>query len=159
MDVLATNIKTHRLLALGVIVGLSAFLGFVRPAQAALEFCNRTQEQLESAIAYRGMTPDDHEDWISEGWWLIEPGQCTKVYGKPLDQRFFFYYARATATHDRREPYVWTSDKYKFCIDTKAFRIIGDGQCDERKYQVKGFQQIDIGPNVRDYTLEFKAEE
>jgi uncharacterized membrane protein len=127
------------------------------PASAALVFCNRTQAPLEAAVAYRGETPDDGEDWISEGWWQIEPGQCSRVYGKNLEERFYFYYAMSlapvTADHD---PLVWSGDKYKFCTDTKAFRIIGDGQCEERNYQTKGFQQIDLGNNVHDYTLDFK---
>jgi hypothetical protein len=132
-------------------------LGLPSPAKAALVFCNRTQAPLEAALAYRGEVADDREDWISEGWWHIEPGQCSRVFGKALEQRFYFYYAMSLASpaHDHA-PYIWSGDKYKFCIDTKAFRIIGDGQCDERSYQLKGFQQIDLGANVRDYTLDFK---
>jgi uncharacterized membrane protein len=121
------------------------------PAAAAMVFCNRTQGAIEAAIGYR-----EQGDWTSEGWWRIEPGQCARVFGKPLVERFYFYYATALTppAHDK-SPFAW-SGKYEFCTDTKAFRIDGDGQCDQRDFQTRGFQEIDIGPNIHDYTLDFR---
>ena len=126
------------------------------PAQAALVFCNRTQQPIEAAVGYRGTVDNDAEDWISEGWWRIEPGQCARVYNNALKERFYFDYAVALApTAHNKTPFTWAG-KYQFCADTKAFRVEGDGDCDSRGYQTKGFQQIDVGTNTRDYTLDFK---
>jgi uncharacterized membrane protein len=138
------------------LVLLAVVLIPVQAAHAALVFCNRTQQPIEAALGYRGTLESGAEDWISEGWWRIEPGLCSRVYGEALNQRFYFDYAVALASsaHDRA-PYIW-SGKYQFCVDTKAFRVESDGDCEGRGYQTKGFQQIDVGLNTRDYTLEFK---
>jgi uncharacterized membrane protein len=126
-------------------------------AHAALVFCNRTQQPIEAALGYRDQGEGDAGDtWISEGWWRIEPGQCSRVYGQPLKERFYFYYATAlSATTPEQKPFAWAG-KYQFCTDIKAFRVEGDGDCEGRGYRARGFQQIDLGPNTRDYTLDFR---
>lgn len=122
------------------------------PAHAALVFCNRTKAPLEAALGYR-----EDLDWISEGWWRIEPGQCARVFGRPLTQRFYFYYALSLAPIAKdKAPFTWAG-KYQFCTDTKAFRVVGDGDCEARNYHTQGFQQIDIGSKTHDYTLDFKV--
>lgn len=140
-------------------VGLVFVLAAVacpRPAQAAMSFCNRSAVAIEAALGYRDETDAKTDSWISEGWWRIEPGQCSRVFGQPLTQRFYFYYAHALsqATKDA-PPTVW-SGKYKFCTDDKAFRVEGDADCASRKLLSTGFQELDLGSNVRDYTLDFK---
>jgi len=121
------------------------------PAKAAMVFCNRTPGVIEAAVGYR-----ETIDWISEGWWRIEPGQCARVFGKPLTQRFYFYYARALAPPPKGKPLMVWAGKYEFCTDSKAFRIEGDDQCETRNYQTQYFHEIDIGTNQRDYTLDFR---
>jgi uncharacterized membrane protein len=122
------------------------------PAHAAFLFCNRTQTPIEAAFGYR-----DDIKWQSEGWWQIQPGQCARVYSRPLTQRFYFYFARALTapSANGKQPTTW-GGKYRFCIDGKAFRIEGDGKCEPRGYQEKGFQEVDIGANQHDYTLNFE---
>lgn len=135
---------------------LSALFGAVflvpAPARAAFLFCNQSKTAIEAAFG-------SHEDnvWISEGWWQIQPGQCARVLGKPLTQRFYFYYARALSlpAKDGREPMVWRG-KYAFCADNKAFRIEGDSRCEERGYRQLGFQDVDVGIHQKNYTLTFK---
>ena len=126
-------------------------------ARAALVFCNRTQIPLEAALGHREHGEGDEGDkWVSEGWWRIEPGQCSRVFGQPLKERFYFYHATALSpAAPGKKPFVWQG-KYQFCTDAKAFRIEGDGDCEGRGYRAKGFQQIDLGANAKDYTLDFK---
>ena len=140
-------------------ISIAAMLLITNQAYAAMSFCNRTSGPVEAALGYRD-DGDDKQDqaqnWVSEGWWRIESGQCARVYGQPLSQRFYFYYARAlTQTSKDAPPTVW-SGKYIFCTDDKAFRITGDGDCPTRSYQSTGFQELDLGANTRDYTLDFK---
>jgi uncharacterized membrane protein len=134
--------------------------GTPQAAQAALSFCNRSTVAVEAALGYRDEASDKTgsggESWISEGWWRIEPGQCARVYGQPLTQRFYFYYARALAQPSQDAPPIVWSGKFPLCTEDKAFRIEGDTDCVTRKYQSTGFQELDLGPNVRDYTLDFK---
>jgi len=134
----------------GIALG-SAFL-FSSPAHAAFLFCNKTSQAIEAAFGYR-----DQTTWISEGWWQIQPGQCARVYGKPLTQRFYFYFAHVLAppSNNSKQTLVW-SGKYAFCVDSKAFRSEGDGNCEARGFREQGFQEIDIGPNTKDYTLTFE---
>lgn len=121
-------------------------------AQAAFLFCNRTQQTIEAAFAYR-----DSNEWISEGWWQLQPGLCAKVLGKPLNQRFYFYYGRVLSVPKAGEkpPTVWAG-KYALCVDNKAFRIKGDNNCEGRGFRTLYFQQADVGQNQRDYTLNFE---
>jgi uncharacterized membrane protein len=125
------------------------------PAHAAMVFCNHTQGVIEAALGYREQVEDQKIDWVSEGWWRIEPGQCSRVYGKPLTQRFYYYYARSLAPATRDKASTTWNGKYQFCADTKAFRAEGDGACEEHGFQMKGFQEVDVGVNTRDYTLDF----
>jgi uncharacterized membrane protein len=123
---------------------------------AAMSFCNRTPGPVEAALGYRDDADSTAQSWVSEGWWRIEPGQCARVYGQPLSQRFYFYYAHAlTQTAKDIPPTLW-SGKYIFCTDDKAFRIDGDTDCATRNYTSTGFQELDLGANTRDYTLDFK---
>lgn len=136
-------------------VVLAVLTGFSHVAQAAMVFCNRTHGAIEAALGYRGEVDDDKIDWISEGWWQIEPGQCSRVYGKPLSERFYYYYAISLAqTAPDKSPDVWKG-KYQFCTDTKAFRSEGDTNCENQGFQMRGFQEMDVGANTRDYTLDF----
>lgn len=125
---------------------------FAAPARAAFLFCNHTQTPLEAAFGYR-----EQIVWLSEGWWQIQPGQCARVFSRPLTQRFYFYFARVLTlpASDGKPPMTW-GGKYRFCTDNKAFKIEGDSDCELRGYQEKGFQEVDIGPNKRDYTLTFE---
>lgn len=124
---------------------------FAAPAQAAMVFCNRTDAPIEAALGYR-----ESINWVSEGWWQIEPGQCARVFGKPLTQRFYFYYALSLSPPaPGKSPLSWTG-KYAFCIDNKAFKVEGDGDCESRNYKTQGFQQVDIGAGARDYKLDFR---
>jgi uncharacterized membrane protein len=120
------------------------------PAKAAMVFCNRTQNPIEAALGYREIV-----DWVSEGWWRIEPGQCARVFGKPLAQRFYLYYATSLAPVETGKTAMSWGGKYQLCVDTKAFRVEGDEDCDMRGYRIRGFQQLDIGLSTRDYTLDF----
>jgi uncharacterized membrane protein len=149
------------MLAKGLPAFLFMLLAGAQPAAAALVFCNRLQQPIEAALGYRGQTgesPDGQrvEDWISEGWWRIEPGQCARVYNESLGARFYFYYARALAPPQHsKQPRVW-SGKYMFCTAPKAFRIEGDNECESRGYETRGFHPVDLGAHMRDYTLDFR---
>lgn len=122
------------------------------PVLAAFLFCNQTKSVIEAAFGHR-----DGGIWVSEGWWQLQPGQCARVYSKPLTQRFYFYYARALTlpAKNGKGTMIW-SGKYSFCIDTKAFRAEGDGNCEARGYRIQGFQDVDVGVRQKNYTLTFQ---
>jgi len=139
-----------RPLMFAFVLGLT--VGAASPAHAAFLFCNKTKSVIEAAFGHR-----DDGVWMSEGWWQIQPGQCSRVYSKALTQRFYFYYARALTlpSKDGKGQMIW-SGKYAFCTDNKAFRIEGDGNCEARNYRMQGFQDVDVGVRRKDYTLTFQ---
>ncbi len=138
-----------RLFLAVVVLGIAGFRP--SPAMAAMAYCNRTQTPIEAAFGHR-----ETLDWISDGWWQLQPGECLRVFSKPLTDRFYFYFARALSTEvPDKPPFTWAG-KYIFCINAKPFHIEGDGTCEARGYVSQGFAEIDIGANVRDYTLDFK---
>lgn len=122
------------------------------PVNAAFLFCNKTEHTIEAAFGYR-----ESSVWISEGWWQIQPGQCARVFSRPLTQRFYFYFARmlSPVSENGKPPLTW-SGKYRFCVDKKAFKIEGDSNCEVRGYEEKGFQEVDVGTNRKNYTLTFE---
>ncbi len=149
------NLSFSKFVLVAAVAGLG-FLPALRQAEAAMSFCNKTSGALEAAVGYRSEDPEKPNNWISEGWWRIEPGQCARILQDALAQRFYFYYGRALSqTAKDQPPTVWAG-KYIFCTDTKAFKIEGDGDCSLRKFKNTGFQQVDVGAGTRDYTLDFK---
>lgn len=114
------------------------------PAAASFTYCNRTHQDIEAAFARRA-----HNRWVSEGWWRIAPQECQVVEPAPLQQRFYYYYAR-TIMHPLR---IW-SGKYQFCTDALPFTVVGDASCVARKYVTTGFAQVDVGTRSQ-YTLDF----
>ena len=120
------------------------------PALAAMVFCNHTQTALDVAFGRH-----ETKQWISEGWWRIEPSQCARVYSRPLSERTYFYYAASAHGQTKRdEPVVW-GGVYKFCTSSKAFRAKGNEHCESKGLEEKGFQMVDIGSNFKNYTLNF----
>lgn len=127
-------------------------MGLSLPAHAAFLFCNQTKSVIEAAFGHR-----DEGVWVSEGWWQLQPGQCARVYNKPLSQRFYFYYARALTLPGKDGKGVMTwSGKHTFCTDTKAFKVEGDNNCEGRGYRAQGFQDVDVGVRQKTYTLTFQ---
>jgi uncharacterized membrane protein len=111
---------------------------------------------IEAAVGYRNDAEDGNQTWVSEGWWRIQPGQCARVYGKPLSQRFYFYFAHALGSSVKDAPPTQWGGKFVLCTDNKAFRIIGDSDCVARNFKATGFQELDVGGSSRDYTLDFR---
>lgn len=156
--VMKKTVSSYVSLAAVAAIAFISALSAPRPAIAAMSFCNRSATAIEAALGYRYATKESGDNFVSEGWWRIEPGQCSRVYSQPLLQRFYFYYAHALAPSKKDAPPTEWSGKYVFCTDNKAFRIEGDGDCESRNYKSTGFQELDLGQALRDYTLDFKDE-
>ena len=58
---------------------ISLAIGLVflaRAAQSDLTICNDTRDTQGVSVGYKG-----DPDWTSEGWWNIEPGECSTPVG------------------------------------------------------------------------------
>jgi uncharacterized membrane protein len=123
------------------IMAATLSLGVALPATADLTICNKTGYLTSVAIGYQ-----EGENWVSEGWWNIEGGDCAIVLEGDLQLRYYYAYAE----HDEIGG-GWSGD-YTFCTSDNKFTILGDTNCEARGYRTTGFFQIDTGETALDYT-------
>ena len=119
-----------------ILSGLMVFLA--APAFADFEICNETASKAFASIGYK-----DGDDWVSEGWWTIQSGDCSIPVVGDLENRY--YYIRAES-----ETGNWTGD-YSFCYINDEYTIRGDENCTSRGYNTGGFFEVDTG-NALDWT-------
>ncbi len=128
---------THKTLIFG---GLSAGLaGFATMAQAELQICNETEYTQSVSIGYKGA-----EDWTSEGWWNIAPGDCATPVTGDLKNRFYYYRAEIDGGD-------FPGQGYSFCTDPGEYTIIGDTDCEARGYETEDFREIDTGETATEF--------
>lgn len=116
--------------ALGLIV---LTLMLAAPAEARFSVCNRSAHATSVALGHFNGT-----DWMSEGWWTIQPKTCANLLRAPLDARYYYLYATDGAAG------TWDGGK-AFCTATHKFSIVGRAHCVDRGFDHKGFFQIDTG--------------
>lgn len=123
------------------IIALGGWSAFSTGAHAWLNVCNASEARINLAIAHH-----DGEDWVSRGWWIIEPDDCTALIAPRLPRGYYYYHA-----YKSFENYLWQGEYY-FCADPEApFRISGDELCGTRGYRSLGFRQILVEDG--DFTL------
>ena len=111
-----------------IVIGSSLVFGltilFSKPAHAWFTICNKSSGRVNTAFAYldnwdnRG-TGRATGKWFSEGWWTLNPGQCTQVYPHELWRRNRYYYVYAEEANGNR---VWKGSNY-FWVTSERFRI------------------------------------
>ncbi len=106
-----------------------------------LGFCNRTSEPQALAIAY---SRDD--EWVSMGWWMLSPGDCSLAVPGALTNQYYYYRAEGPGGGFR-------GDGYSFCTTTEAFEIVGDKDCEARGYETEDFREIDTGPTATSHMV------
>jgi len=106
-------------------------------AQAELRLCNKTPARVGIAIGYKGPS-----DWVSEGWWNIEPESCQVVVDGPLPSRYYYLYAL-----DYEDGGAWGGTAF-MCTDEKEFTIEGISDCVARGYERRGFAEVDTGDST-----------
>ncbi len=126
------------------LIGAAALACAVLPGAAAagLKLCNESSARQSVAVGYKS-----GDQWVSEGWWNIDPGKCTTLIGGDLKHRFYYYRLLAKGRSFEHEG-------YGFCTQTAAFTIEGDQNCVDRGYVNAGFRQIDAG-GARDFSFSF----
>lgn len=111
------------------------------PAWAGLTICNETPNSRSVAIGYK-----EADNWVSEGWWNVAPGECATVVGGNLKSRYYYYRANSSSAS-------FDGEGYMFCTQAEPFTIIGDENCNRRGYRSESFREIDTGPDALDFTL------
>jgi uncharacterized membrane protein len=128
-------------------------------ANAWFDVCNRSNRRVPVAFGYRDfvdnrelLASSSSSSWISEGWWSLNPGNCTRVYPHELWRRNRYYYVFAKSTDGKL---VWGGNT-SFCVVSRAFTFLNvgnlcrdadsaNGLAEPRDARYESFQQVDIG--------------
>jgi len=140
--------KMQRLVGLSLTIasGLGASVAFARPADASLTFCNQASEGKAAyvAIAYSL----GNNNWKSQGWLNIQPGECATAVEGPLKNRYYYF-------GETDGDYVWRGDN-RFCVSSKQFQLTGsDKKCSGANTRWEKFLEIDTKDSA-DFTMNLK---
>ena len=125
--------------------GLTLALIAPGPAMAGLAVCNDTTVLHSVAIGYKVKG-----DWVSQGWWNIEPDQCVTVLAEDLVNRYYYLTAHA-------DGWAFDDEGIGFCILADVFDITGDQDCDGRGYSQGKFLELDTGKTAKDHVAYLAA--
>ncbi|SDE18470.1 DUF1036 domain-containing protein [Ruegeria marina] len=114
-------------------------------ALAGLEICNDTAATQSVALGYK-----KDGQWVSEGWYVFDPGQCLTVLSGDLKNRY--YYVNAIA-----DGWEFDHQDIAFCVAPEAFDIAGDKNCQARGYVTHLFRKIDTGETAREFRYHLGA--
>jgi len=115
------------------------------PASADLRLCNKYSSEISVALAYYSKSSGE---WISEGWWVVEPDACKTPLSGDLNERYYYVYAYSA------ESGTWSGDYY-FCMakpDEFKFTSADDESSCDSSWQ--GFRKIDT-ESYTDYEYSF----
>ncbi|MDJ0824786.1 MAG: DUF1036 domain-containing protein [Rhodobacter sp.] len=118
----------------------AAVAGAGTAVKAELQICNDTGQTQSVSIGYKG---DD--DWTSEGWWNIAPGDCATPVTGDLKKRYYYYRAEVDGGD-------FEGENYFFCTTTEEYTIVGDTECEDRGYDRESFTEIDTGETATAFT-------
>jgi uncharacterized membrane protein len=141
----------------GTVVGLMVLVLWLTTerADAGFRVCNQFEQRLSVAFGYVDRT----KGWVAQGWWVINPGQCTNVHGDDLDNRYYYVFAQPTAGGP-----PWKGGKVAFCIQDKSFLLYqaeyGKNtaeDCAKAGLQSAAFISVDVGPGEKNHTFNFSG--
>lgn len=135
-----------RLLGFAMITVVLAAV-WAMPAHAWLRFCNDTGRTQNVAVGYQ------HGDqWASEGWWVLSPGECKTTIAGDLEWRTYYYRIKSDGV-SRKD-----AADYYFCTKTQPFTIIGahnEGHCARYGYYHRAFKKVNVG-EAFDFTVNIR---
>ncbi|MBE7385065.1 MAG: DUF1036 domain-containing protein [Leptolyngbya sp. SIO1E4] len=122
------------------------------PARADIfgRACNETEETVYVAVGFLADRDCPGKvychDWVSEGWWVLEPGSCSVIRTDADIANNNRGYVHAYSSR-----YTWSDPGASFCTGSSPFTIYQDGssQSCSRDYPVNSFIQIDTRPDDR----------
>ena len=113
---------------------------------AGLEVCNETEFTQSLSFGYDGA-----DGWTSEGWWNIDPGECSTPALDGVNRRYVYYRAEVDGG-------PFDGQSYFFCTSPQEYTIVGDAECAERGYDREDFREIDTGGNEGMFTFTLVAD-
>lgn len=141
---LLPRLPTRRAWRAPVIAGLFAaaiMAAAPQPARADMKLCNNSFDVLNIAL---GQPRDD--DFRTEGWWRVAPGQCATLIRGALPARFLYVFASDVFGKSA------LAGSVPMCVSSRRFRIDGAQDCLLRGQIEAQFVEIDTG-NAPDWTV------
>ena len=120
------------------------------PASAStkLRFCNEAPYSVSSAYMYYEVKNDD---WNTEGWWNLEPGECV-VMSRTVNNRYHYVHGQASGdlldwlNEGKTSTKVWGENDTQGCIHpTKKFHLEEKNNCTGLGEKLVKFLKIDVG--------------
>lgn len=140
---------------------LAAIVATVATTAARADFrvCNKANERVQVAFGYDA---GGKRGWFSEGWWVLQAGECAVVRQGNLTNRFYYLYAEG-----ERSDLIWDggtdSDAARFCIERRRFLLnrnqhgsADDASCKRFGLESRNFFAVDTGDQLtwtQDLTL------
>jgi len=115
------------------------------PAQASFRVCNEHNEKISTAVAYYS---DEYGYAISEGWWLLDPGQCKTALSGDLKVKYIYVYAENSDSSS-----TWSGD-YKVCVNPNDPFTLYNAQ-NKCPFEWRNFRQVDTG-DYKSFTYTFQ---
>ena len=108
--------------------------------ETGFNYCNNSGHKLWTAIAFQR-----NKDWVSRGWWMLDPGDCARVIKDTLKDQDYFVYA---AFDDENGETIVVGGEHQFCATDVKFGITGREECELRGYKKTGFMKVDVGKSA-----------
>ena len=131
------GIMTYAIFATATVVSTLSAGG----ALAGLDICNDSAQRLSIAVASM-----KEGEWVASGWWVAEPAECVSPVKGDLRNRYYYY--RATTPDG-----VFIEGDTYFCVSQEVFDAPGQGNCEARGYQERGFAKLDTGTEATHFRL------
>ena len=130
-------------ISLAICVLLAACFTLADASWAGFRVCNQTPQQVDVAFGY----PHGQFGWTSEGWWVLQPGQCRLVMRGPLSNRYYYLFAKGSQgsiwdASDGRAGSFFCVQPDRFVFPNRNFERSGVISCPSGTV-AKRFQQID----------------
>lgn len=110
-------------------------------AKLGFFYCNKAGEEVWSAIAYN----EKGDEYISQGWWHLDPGQCVKVIKGKLEKSHYYVYGVMGDGSDENPERVLAGGDRNLCTNDILFKINNSKPCEEQGINIGAFKRVEIG--------------
>ncbi len=139
------SFKRSKGIKIGGLISDELITALAEQARSAAEetgfnYCNNSEKSLWTAIAF-----ERNENWVSRGWWMLEPGDCARVIKDTLKEGNYFVYA---AFDDENGETIVAGGEHQFCVADVKFGISDRKDCELKGYKQAGFMKVDVGKSA-----------
>ena len=110
---------------------------FCLSASAQFTVCNKTASDIELVFNKK-----ENGAWLSRGWYVFTPGECSYLISSPLQSRYYYYFARSSGNK------TWRGEENSpvACIRDLSF-VTKDEDCQGGNGRYVRLKTVDTGDN------------